>query len=640
MHKSKTEKYSHFNSTAASFLLLLSAICLCIAILPNGFNNSFVLDDAANINITQIRSLSIDNIISVVANNQSGIHPLSRALPSVSFSLTYLMHDGSPASYRFHNLVLHLLCGVTLFLFIFRYSFLFFKLNSERVFIASCASALWLVHPLLVSTTLYAVQRITQLSTLFTIASLYVALYGATSAKRKTKIVAYFFLFPLFFGLAMMSKENSILIPLYLLILSFSALEAETVQTLDKKFFIIFGWILSAVVFLAFIYKLPSLLEGYNDRNFTPSERLLTQIEVVVGYLKNLFIPKLSSMGLYLDGTQIVQKLGFSTALKLCLLTLLTIISIYWAKAKIPLGILLFFIIGHLLESTIVPLEIAFEHRNYFPSIGVTTFIAIVILKLIKSEALRLSSAFAVLSIFVTLTAIRVGFWSDEHEWHKTLISYHPNSMRTQISYVNYLGKHFGEDAAFERLSFVKSQFNSPLLNLSELVFKCGTNRGDKEDNNRTIQEFFHKMQYKNLSPLEKSMVLQLSQRIIDLRCESIDTQYLHDRLSAYIAHRENTGLSSGSLHAASANILYAAGFFGEAAKNYKKAFLETNKIGFLMRAVGTLTSSKEHLPESLKLAEDISSGKYFSTSLFKSEINGMNKFLKKVASKYDDQTN
>ena len=88
---------------------------------------------------------------------------------------------------------------------------------SEVRWLALLTSALWLLHPLHVSTVLYAVQRMAQLSTLFTLAGLYVfaryrSRWAVAGASPGDVLACLLWLF-LFTLLAAFSKENGVLLP-------------------------------------------------------------------------------------------------------------------------------------------------------------------------------------------------------------------------------------------------------------------------------------------------------------------------------------------------------------------------------------------------------------------------------------------
>ena len=614
-----------------SFVIFLIALIFVAHTYSKGLGNSFVLDDGPNINLSKIESLTLNNVASVIALNQSGMHPLSRAIPTASFSLTYLAHGSDVKKYRLHNLLLHLLCSIFVFVFINKF-FLMTKIEKSRaLMIASWAAAAWALHPLLVSTTLYAVQRITQFATLFTLLSLCSFITALCSISQKTKAINYWLLIPFWSACALMSKESAALIPAYVLVLWW--IGKDDMQGLvkqDRIFILLFGGIGFALFLTVFAVKMPELLAGYDQRNFSLEERLLSQISIVFGYFKNLIAPQLGTMGLFLDDIKPTTRLTAVVLLKLIFLISIFVSSAYLTFRKNPAGILIFFFIGHIIESTIIPLELAFEHRNYFPSIAllgaVAFFISNIGNKLIKNLAFCIT-----LSILALLLTLRVSYWSDEHEWQKTIISFHPNSVRAQTEHVNYLNKYFGADIAYEYLDKQDPLLDSATISIMKLIHLCGVDIDSMSESTSAIQRFDKLTSSKNITVIQKAMLMQLTEKVFVSRCSNINTEFLYTVVDAKISDLENRGLKVGSIYGCRGDLLMAGGFVSEASRDYVKAYESTKKIGFIMRAVIALAFGKNTFSEAEALAEKINNGTYFWTRPYKVAIDEMNNHLKLI---------
>ncbi len=103
-------------------------------------------------------------------------------------------------------------------------------------------------------------------------------------------------------------------------------------------------------------------------------ERLLTEARIVVWYLSLLLWPAPSRMSLEHDVVVSTSLLNPPTTLgAIVFLALLGWLILRYRK-KFPLisygG--MWFLLNLLIESTIVPLELVFEHRLYLPSVGFT----------------------------------------------------------------------------------------------------------------------------------------------------------------------------------------------------------------------------------------------------------------------------
>jgi tetratricopeptide (TPR) repeat protein len=102
----------------------------------------------------------------------------------------------------------------------------------------------------------------------------------------------------------------------------------------------------------------------------------MTETRVLCDYLFKIVLPLPGKLGLYHDDFIVSKSLfnPWSTITATAFLLFLLGFAIL-LKKRAPVysfGILWFFS-GHLLESTIIPLELYFEHRNYLPVLGIIT---------------------------------------------------------------------------------------------------------------------------------------------------------------------------------------------------------------------------------------------------------------------------
>jgi len=590
--------------------------------------SDFVLDDGPNIEAAKAERFTTKNLAQIVASNQSGVHPLSRAIPTISFTLSYLQYGDDPAGFKQHNLLLHLLCGVFVFVFIFKLSTLFQINNEQSLFIALTTSSIWLLHPLLVSTTLYSVQRITQFSTLFTLLALSTSLYARLSGNKHTKVLLYFIAFPLFFVMGALSKETAFLTPLYIIAIGLATRNVTSKLEsfkIDKLFFYSMGVIPVIIGLSGFLLKFDKFI-NYSYRDFNVIERLLTQVHILTGNLKNIFLPDLSTMGLFLDDTPIQESLDVLTLFKITLLFAFTVWCLFLIYKRNFLSVAILFILGHLLESSIIPLELAFEHRNYFPSIGIFAAISFGICQL-RQKHLRVFFALFLILLYSFILNIRVGFWSNEHEWQKTSLTFHPTSVRSNISYVNYLLKHFGHAAALDHIRKTNDLIpNSLALKTIELTYLCGGEKDNINESAQIINEIESLLTQQVTSPAETNLFLQLSKKISITRCENIDNTRLFNVVHNKINTLEEKNSPVGNLYAVRGLLLFSAGLNQDASENFKLAFFTTGKVGYMITATKILLSKQETFDEGVEIVKNINQGKYFSISLYPVLIENLNK--------------
>ena len=140
------------------------------------------------------------------------------------------------------------------------------------------------------------------------------------------------------------------------------------------------------------------LWAGYDLRSFTLFERLLTEGRVLWFYLGLIVFPQLEHLGLYHDDIAISTGLftPWTTLPALVGLAWLAFLS-WWTRTRAPLvsfGIA-WFLIGHAMESTVLPLEIAHEHRNYLPLLGILLAAAWVLLRALENKGARKTTGIA-----------------------------------------------------------------------------------------------------------------------------------------------------------------------------------------------------------------------------------------------------
>ncbi|MFO8057659.1 MAG: tetratricopeptide repeat protein [bacterium] len=175
----------------------------------------------------------------------------------------------------------------------------------------------------------------------------------------------------------------------------------------------------------------PGFLQGYELRDFTLWERLLTQPRVVLWYITIWEYP--ATHLLSLEHHVPVSSGIFSppsTALALAALLVITIASICYVK-KEPLicGGWLWFVAGLLIESSFLPLEIAFEHRLYVPGLGLFLVAAGLFARL---EIKRSAVPFLVLVLvsFSVLSFARNRVWQSKEKLWKDAVQKAPERSR------------------------------------------------------------------------------------------------------------------------------------------------------------------------------------------------------------------
>jgi hypothetical protein len=189
------------------------------------------------------------------------------------------------------------------------------------------------------------------------------------------------------------------------------------------------------LVFLLVVLPPQLAPEVYAFRPFSLEERLLTQLRVLPMYLGQILFPLPRYMVFYYD--QIVPSQGWlqpATTLfgGLLILGLLALAALLRQRAPlVALGILWFFG-AHFITSNVLPLEIAFEHRNYFALLGVLLALADLIRRVpVQDTQTGKTIMVGLATVFVVfLCVIRTATWGAEFHLHTDLVSNNPNSPR------------------------------------------------------------------------------------------------------------------------------------------------------------------------------------------------------------------
>lgn len=423
--------------------LLLSLLCAILAasLFIPGLSGGFIFDDESNIvnnRAIQMETLDVESIQHVAFGLQPG--GITRVLPTVSFAVDYWRNGLDPSTFKATNLVIHAITTIVLAWF-FRTLLLLAGLQERRSSIGALLMALgWAIHPLQVSSVLYVVQRMQTLCTLFLLLALWSYLKARKAQLEGASGRKCWLLMIMFWILALGSKEDAILLPAYTLLLEFTILrfasaDPEQSRRLRKGYF----W-MSAVGISAFLLLVvPHYWHAtaYQGRDFSTTERLLTQGRVLCMYLWQIFVPLPQNMPFYYDWIQpsrgILQPWSTLPALLLIAGLLIAAWQLRTRRPLLSLGLLLYFS-GHFITSNVVGLELAFEHRNHFPMIGIALVVFdlanLASAKLRMHPAASISSCFMMLALLGTSTTIRAKTWGSSLELARKSTEMAPDSAR------------------------------------------------------------------------------------------------------------------------------------------------------------------------------------------------------------------
>lgn len=429
-------------------LALVVLTVMAMLIYFPGLSGPYLLDDAENIANNEALALEAIEPASLwraMQSNDSG--PLRRPLATVTFALNHYLAGGFDNTFPFKltNLVIHITNGALLLfltILILRCTDAGRKLSaSEQIGIAALTAILWSVHPIQLTNILYVVQRMNSLSALFVILGLMMFVWGRQQHEGATSKGLWFMGAGVFFGtlLGIGSKENAVLLSLLALTIEFSFFRRGNLSARKRLHLNTFYVITVAIpvsAILVYVFINPGFLtEAYKIRQFSMIERLLTESRVLWNYIGLIVLPNTHNLSMFHDDIQISRGLFTppGTFLAICGLIVMLAIAIL-KKKQIPLlsFAVLWFLVAHLLESSVFGLEIAYEHRNYMPAYGILFAISYLYVWVSRHWNTRLRFIIAVSVIFTLgfATWARAHAWKDVYSIAEAEVTNHPASPR------------------------------------------------------------------------------------------------------------------------------------------------------------------------------------------------------------------
>jgi len=420
---------------------------LIFLIYSNTLDASWHLDDYQNITHDarlHLNDLTLDSLWNATISflqNPRDARPLSR----LTFTVNWYFGQDDPFGYHLVNISVHVLTAFFLFLTLadlLKLADTAGAVHQQRYLIALLSAILWSFNPIQTQAVTYIVQRMAALATMFYILGIYLYIKGRTSDIPLKKALLFLCCF-LSAVCAIASKENAATLPIALVLVEFLFFQ-NLIHKRTRNIFL--GTTIAAglaiVGFGGLIFfrgDFQSLL-NYNFRYFSPLERLLTEPRVILYYLSQIFYPVPTRLSIEHD-------IAVSTSLFNPWTTLPAIIMfccfvgiglLYIRRRPILSFAILFFSLNHAIESSIIGLELVFEHRNYLPSLFLFVPVAIGIIGLLdycreKNKLVHraiITCVILIIAGFGTGTYIRNLAWQSEKSLWEDAITKAPNSGR------------------------------------------------------------------------------------------------------------------------------------------------------------------------------------------------------------------
>jgi len=365
---------------------LIAAVALVAY--SNTFHVPFHFDDRPNIannpNI-QIKVLTWDRFDRLVKNTYK---ESIRVFSYFTLALNYYFGGFNVFGYHLVNFLVHIASGVFLYWFLlltFNLPSLKEKYGSISYKVALFSSLIFISHPIQTQSVTYIVQRMASMAGMFYLLSLVLYVKGRLTTGRPR--ILYFGGMVLSYLLGVFSKENVAILPLFIAVYEFYFFQKLDLSPKGRK--ILFG--LAGALFIIGAFGLivwgeryiNLIIEGYQYRTFTMSERVLTQSRIVLYYLTLLVFPHPSRLNLDYDFPISKTILDPPTTLiSILIIAGLMGYSIWGARKKPVLSFFILWYFGNLvIESSIFPLEMVYEHRLYLPAVGPFVLFSLMIIR-------------------------------------------------------------------------------------------------------------------------------------------------------------------------------------------------------------------------------------------------------------------
>jgi hypothetical protein len=468
---------------------LIIATTIVIVYVP-GLHGPWVFDDITNIvrnTAIQINTVGYDGLWRA-AFSDYGTLPL-RPLSQLTVALNHYFGHGLADTFPFKatNLAIHLINTML----VYWLAALVLNLAARRqplrtpstpVWLPALVALAWAVHPLHLTPVLYVVQRMTSLSALFVLLGLIAFIHGRERLEQRRRYGLTLMGGGVLLGtvLGFLCKENAVLlVPLALIVDQlFYGGTPDPDQAQRNLARLYLGLVAAAVVAALFLLtRHPNVIDiSYANREFTLGQRLLTEPRILLLYLSLAILPLPHRFTLFHDDIPLSTGLlePWTTPPALAVVFGAIVVAIV-VRRRYPLFsfAILWYAVGHSLESSVLGLELAHEHRNYLPDVGL--FIGVIyglflLLQRVHHVVRHAALAGLILSLGV-VTHARAHLWASDETIIASMARDHPLSARSQAMlatlYVQRKGDPDKAIAHYSRAALLAPHDTSHVMNLA-----------------------------------------------------------------------------------------------------------------------------------------------------------------------------
>lgn len=512
-----SQSRSHFSFLTMDFLLLFLLVIFVFIVYSGSIKGPFVFDDVINIQDNpQIRltELTLNGIIRAGFESPCPHRPMA----NISFALNYYFNNYNVVGYHIVNILIHITTGIILFYFIKVTLGLLYPQNlklqfeknapsdkrncsihnstnssispsqrslgpesNELLFISFFTAFIWLVHPLQTQTVSYIVQRMNCMAAMFYILSLLLYV-KARLANFKGKKLALYFGCILSGILSLGSKEIAATLPFFIFLYEWYFFQEVSLKWLKRNSIYLLCF-LFIVILLVYFYldghPIERILFAYSHRDFTLWQRVLTEFRVVIYYISLIIFPHPMRLNLLHDFTISHSFINpITTLLSFIAISGLIVVAIWLAKRERLLSFCILWFLGNLvIESSVLGLEIIFEHRVYLPSMFFILIFVSSVYRFVNSKWIWGALLCTVAIIFSVWTYQRNIIWSDDVKLWEDCVIKSPHKPRQHYNLGVVLARKGNFDDAIEHYRTalkIKPDYLEAYYNLGNALARKG----------------------------------------------------------------------------------------------------------------------------------------------------------------------
>lgn len=563
-----------------------------------GINGSFFFDDYHNLEgLSEVRDFktTFDFIISGSAG------PLGRPIALATFAPQAYAWPQNPDAFLRVNVLIHLLNGLLVAWLVVLISRARAVDKHDAAWLAVLTAALWLSIPLLASSTLFIVQRMATLATTMLLAGTITYLYTRQRLLRypRSTLFRLSITIILFTVAASLTKENGLLLPVLILVVETTLFPRSIFSVGFRER--AWAWLFLVAPLIVIATKLissvpyPELTEL--QRGFTAEQRLWTQATLLWQYLYNGFLPNPKYLTPFLDSVTLRESATELVVLVSVTAWLLTLFLAVYFRRTFPLFsfAVLWYLGAHLLESTLMPLELAFYHRNYLAFIGPSYSLVAAIWSFHGS-----STNWIRVSLIVYILALSASLWNTTNLWGRPSLGveiwalHNPNSLRAEQMLARQLQESRYHRAALRVLdrARLKEPSQRAVVGLQSLVLACALD--PEHDHTQRVDDLLEALPAAGFYQGVPSVLAQLRTTVEESPCNGVTRKGVRAIADALLDNPRYAGsrVAAHDIHALLGQMAFADRNFNETIIHFELALRSFSTMEGLKRVVALITDA------------------------------------------------